>query len=152
MCRSKIQLCLCTITYHGEERSILGAYAKHKLHEQRRAAVGSGSTDSNRRTFNRTDAPHITTAEHCTGRPRSSDRRTEAVVKCKYKFSTAQVMHLYKYFLLLNIFVLETFEQKCNCGLMEMFHLLVVFFVFFRTVFSYLSSCNSLSSLLEVTF
>ena len=30
---------------------IMGAYAKNKLHEQRGAVVGSGSTDGNRRTL-----------------------------------------------------------------------------------------------------
>ena len=51
---------------------IMAAYAKHKVHEQRGAAVGSGSTDRNRRTFNRTDASDINAVQHCTGHPRSS--------------------------------------------------------------------------------
>lgn len=57
---------------------IVGAYAKHKLHEQRGAEAGSGSTGRNRRTFNRTDAPDITTVQHCTGCPRSSKEDSSA--------------------------------------------------------------------------
>lgn len=63
----------------------MAAYAKHKVHEQRGAAVGSGSTDRNRRTFNRADVSDIATVQHCTPRISKEDWRRQLF---KYKFST----------------------------------------------------------------
>ncbi len=82
---------------------IKAAYAKDKVHEQRGAAVGSGSTDRNRRTFSRTDASDITTVRHCTGRPRSSkeDWRKK---NFKYKFSRAQMISSTQIYALFELF------------------------------------------------
>lgn len=62
----------------------MAAYAKHNMHEQRGAAAGSGTTDGDRWTFNRTDASNVATDQHCTGHP----RRTEGKV---LKENTVQI-------------------------------------------------------------
>lgn len=45
----------------------MAAYAKHRVHEQRGATVGTDTTDRDRWTFNRTDALDIITVLHYTG-------------------------------------------------------------------------------------
>lgn len=50
----------------------MAAYAKHRVHEQRGATVGTDTTDRDRWTFNRTDALDIITVLHYTGHPRNS--------------------------------------------------------------------------------